>query len=32
MVTRDILGLHIPDEGTVFFVALVIHVTAGGPA
>jgi hypothetical protein len=29
MVTRNILGLHIPDEGTVFFIALAVHVTAG---
>lgn len=29
MLTREILGLHIPDEGAFFYAALAVHVTAG---
>lgn len=29
MVTGEILGLHIPDEGTFFYAALAVHVAAG---
>lgn len=32
MLTREILGLLIPDEGAAFYSALAVHVTAGATA